>query len=120
VARRGATARRGAHRPGSVRAPWRSRPSGPLQVHKTDSIHWRTPERSELERFVVAIGTKELGSAIGHPALELGAGEDLVGDDGEAGERDPLELLARDLSLGSIAGGARRRSCIVASESTLL
>jgi hypothetical protein len=43
-----------------------------------------------------------LGSAIGHPALELGAGEDLVGDDGEAGERDSLEHLARDLSLGSI------------------
>src|SRR5213596_4355545 len=32
------------------------------------------PERSELERLVLAIGTKELGSAIGHPALELGAG----------------------------------------------
>src|SRR5207253_2909013 len=41
------------------------------------------PERSELERLVLAIGTKELGSAIGHPALELGAGEPLVGDDGE-------------------------------------
>jgi hypothetical protein len=39
-----------------------------------------------LERLVLAIGTKELGSAIGHPALELGAGEALV-DDGEAGER---------------------------------
>jgi hypothetical protein len=26
------------------------------------------PERSELERLVLAIGTKELGSAIGHPA----------------------------------------------------
>jgi hypothetical protein len=51
-----------------------------------------------LERLVLAIGTKELGSAIGHPALELGAGEALVGDDGEAGERDPLEHLARDLS----------------------
>src|SRR6058998_3925345 len=38
------------------------------------------PERSELERLVLAIGTKELGSAIGHPALELGAGEALVGD----------------------------------------
>src|SRR5437867_4309472 len=25
------------------------------------------PERSELERLVLAIGTKELGSAIGHP-----------------------------------------------------
>jgi len=36
-----------------------------------------------LERLVLAIGTKELGSAIGHPALELGAGEALVGDDGE-------------------------------------
>src|SRR5215218_3637265 len=63
------------------------------------------PERSELERLVLAIGTKELGSAIGHPALELGAGEALVGDDGEAGERDPLEHLARDLSLGSICRG---------------
>jgi hypothetical protein len=27
----------------------------------------------------------------GHPALELGAGEALAGDDGESGERDPLE-----------------------------
>src|SRR5205809_1024632 len=63
------------------------------------------PERSKLERLVLAIGTKELGSAIGHPALELGAGEALVGDDGEAGERDPLEHLARDLSLGSICRG---------------
>src|SRR5213080_2755498 len=63
------------------------------------------PERSELERLVLAIGTKELGSAIGHPALELGAGEALVGDDGEAGERDPLEHLARDVSLGSICRG---------------
>src|SRR6266571_994774 len=63
------------------------------------------PERSESERLVLAIGTKELGSAIGHPALELGAGEALVGDDGEAGERDPLEHLARDLSLGSICRG---------------
>src|SRR5207244_1121184 len=63
------------------------------------------PERSELERLVLAIGTKELGSAIGHPALELGAGGALVGDDGEAGERDPLEHLARDLSLGSICRG---------------
>src|SRR5205809_5588447 len=61
------------------------------------------PERSELERLVLAIGTKELGSAIGHPAL--GAGEALVGDDGEAGERDLLEHLARDLSLGSICRG---------------
>src|SRR5436190_11828880 len=38
------------------------------------------PERSELERLVLAIGTKELGSAIGRPALELGAGEALVGE----------------------------------------
>src|SRR6266545_203997 len=52
------------------------------------------PERSELERLVLAIGTKELGS-----------GEALVGDDGEAGERDPLEHLARELSLGSICRG---------------
>jgi hypothetical protein len=44
------------------------------QVQKTDSIHWRTPERSEFERLVLAIGTKELGSAIGHPAL----GEEVV------------------------------------------
>src|SRR5215218_9498057 len=28
--------------PGRVRAPWRSRPGCPLQVQKTDSIHWRT------------------------------------------------------------------------------
>jgi hypothetical protein len=61
-----------------------------------------------LERFVLAIGTKELGFAIGHPALERGAGEALVGDDGEAGERDPLELLARDLSLGSICRGSSK------------
>src|SRR2546429_1342467 len=66
------------------------------------------PERSEWEWLVLAIGTKELGSAIGHPALELGAGEALVGDDGEAGERDPLEHLARDLSLGSESGSSRR------------
>src|SRR5207244_506465 len=95
-----------AHRPGSVRAPWRSRPSCPLPGPKDrfDPLA-HAPERSELERLVLAIGTKELGSAIGHPALELGAGEALVGDDGEAGERDPLEHLARDLSLGSICRG---------------
>src|SRR5438874_12464899 len=46
------------------------------------------PERSELERLVLAIGTKELGSAIGDPALELGAAQPLVGADGEAGERE--------------------------------
>src|SRR5437764_6300794 len=68
----------------------------------------RAPERSELERLVLAIGTKKLGSAIGHPALELGAGEALVGDDGEAGEQDPLEHLARDLSLGAFAGASSK------------
>src|SRR5437764_8149126 len=98
-----------AHRPGSVRAPWRSRPSCPLQVQKDrfDPLA-RAPERSELERLVLAIGTKKLGSAIGHPALELGAGEALVGDDGEAGEQDPLEHLARDLSLGAFAGASSK------------
>src|SRR3989440_4530189 len=66
------------------------------------------PERSELERLVLAIGTKELGSAIGHPALELGAGEALVGDDGEAGERDPLEHLAHLTVLHGIFKRAKR------------
>src|SRR2546425_11826257 len=63
------------------------------------------PERSELERLVLAIGTKELGSAIGHPALELGAGEALFGDDGEGRGRGPLEHLARRPSPGGICRG---------------
>src|SRR6058998_1933297 len=73
---------------------------------KTDSIHWRTrPSDPNWSGSSLRSGRRELGSAIGHPALELGAGEALVGDDGEAGERDPLEHLARDLSLGSICRG---------------
>src|SRR5437867_10442192 len=38
-----------------------------------DDPRAHAPKRSELERLVLGIGTKELGSAIGHPALELGA-----------------------------------------------
>src|SRR5438046_10333334 len=37
------------------------------------------PERSELERLVLAIGTKELGAATGHPALQLGGGFEFLG-----------------------------------------
>src|SRR6266508_1244657 len=47
------------------------------------------PERSELERLVLAIGTKELGSEIGHPALELGAPNRLAR--GRAGDRGRIE-----------------------------
>jgi hypothetical protein len=52
------------------------------------------PERSELERLVLAIGTKELGSAIGHPALELGAGEALAaGSAGSATSKSSFAVL---------------------------
>jgi hypothetical protein len=61
------------------------------------------PERSELERLVLAIGTKELGSAIGHPALELGAGEALVGDDDEA----KTWAIASVMSSASVIRGGR-------------
>ena len=59
-----------APRPGRVRAPWRSRPSWPLQVQKVDSIHWRTAPRLPWRaRFVFAVGAQEGGARLGHEVL---------------------------------------------------
>src|ERR671910_554749 len=60
------------------------------------------PERAEARLLVLAVGTQEARASVGHPALELGAREALVGDDGVAGERDLLEHLAGDLPLRGV------------------
>src|SRR5437764_15314447 len=66
------------------------------------------PERSELERLVLAIGTKELGSAIGHPALELGAGEALVGDDGRPASGAGVSISRATSRSGAFAGASSK------------
>ena len=68
-----------------VRPPWASRVSWPLQVQKTDSIHWRIgAEGAVAEGFVVAVGTQEVGVQAGHERFEFLAGEALVGEHGVA------------------------------------
>src|SRR6266545_81130 len=54
---------------------------------------------------LVAIGAEAPARLTDLGVMPEPGGEALVGDDGEAGERDPLEHLARDLSLGSICRG---------------
>jgi hypothetical protein len=94
-----------APRPGSVRAPWCSSPSWPLQVQKVDSIHWRTAPRLPWRRgSFLAVGAQERRAGASHEVLEFGAGEVLVGDHGVAGDRDAVEHLGGDDPLADVGG----------------
>src|SRR5581483_750991 len=54
--------------------------------HRLDPLA-HSPEGAEARLLVLAVGAKERGPAIGHPALKFLAGKALVGDDRVAVER---------------------------------
>src|SRR5215211_743895 len=61
-------------------------------------------EGAKARLLVLSVRPQEGGAAVGHPALELGAGKALVGDDRVAIEADPLEHLPSHLALGGVGG----------------
>src|SRR4051794_37555609 len=62
-------------------------------------------ERSVAVRFVLAVGSEEVGAERGHVLLKVGAGEPFVGHDGVARKLDALEHLGGNDALGDVGGG---------------
>src|SRR5918999_287421 len=62
------------------------------------------PERAEAGLLVAPVGAQQARSLRGDEALEVVAGEALVGDDRVTGQRHPFEQLLGDLTLGGVGG----------------
>jgi len=94
-----------AKRPGMVRAPWRSGPSWPLQVQKTDSIRWRI-DPSEPKRGFSSLrsGRRKVAPRSAMKASKSRPAKPLSAI-AVSREAHPFEHLGRDLALGGVGWG---------------